>query len=184
MLVKQLAGFELDFGGIAKGDAADRVLQILASEFGITRALVDASGDLVAAEAPPGQPGWVVGLARPVDERGLVERLYLRHQALASSGDATQFVEVDRKRWSHLIDPHRKQPIIGQNLTLVFASDGASADAWASALAVCPEETFHELTQRNGHLVAKRYHRAHPDHEIQTQQTSDWEATIRRLRVP
>jgi thiamine biosynthesis lipoprotein len=183
-LHKQADGFELDFGGIAKGDAADQVLALLAKEFGITRALVDASGDVVAADPPPGQPGWVVGLSRPADQPGLLQRVYLSRRALASSGDANQFVEIERTRWSHLLDPHAKQPIVGQNLTWVFADDGATADAWASALAVCPPEVFRELMAREDRIIAKRYRRAAEGAETETLQSKRWDQALETLRVP
>ena len=56
-------GMRLDLGGIAKGFAADEALAAVQAT-GIPRALVRASGDIVAGEPPPGEHGWNVGLAR------------------------------------------------------------------------------------------------------------------------
>ncbi|HRX82750.1 MAG TPA: FAD:protein FMN transferase, partial [Pirellulaceae bacterium] len=52
----------LDLGGIAKGYAADEALRAM-SEAGVTRAIVNAGGDVVASDAPPGEIGWRVGVA-------------------------------------------------------------------------------------------------------------------------
>ena len=52
----------LDLGGIAKGYAADEAL-VAIKKLGITRALVRASGDIAAGDPPPGETGWLVGIA-------------------------------------------------------------------------------------------------------------------------
>ncbi|MBA1661281.1 FAD:protein FMN transferase, partial [Escherichia coli] len=59
-----LKGMELDFGGIAKGYIAREVLQLL-TQSGIRQALVDAGGDMVMSDAPPGKNGWIVGITIP-----------------------------------------------------------------------------------------------------------------------
>ena len=47
----------LDLGGIAVGYAIDEALAVLA-QHGITRALVDGSGDIVVGDPPPGE-AWL-----------------------------------------------------------------------------------------------------------------------------
>lgn len=183
-LLKHPPGVELDFGGIAKGDAADQVLCLLKKQFGITIVLVDASGDLVAGDPPPNQPGWVIGLSRPADEPGPLTRVYLANRALASSGDSTQFLETDQARWSHLLDPHTKTPIIGQNLTLVWADDGATADALASALAVCSATEFPVITARFPNLAATAYRRATLDQPTTVLQTENWAELLANQKCP
>lgn len=182
-LIKRSPGVELDFGGIAKGDAADRVLQLLKDEFEITRVLIDASGDLVAGDPPPKQKGWVVGLSRPADDPGPMLRVYLANRALASSGDSTQFLEADKTRWSHLIDPHTKTPIVGQNLTLVWADDGATSDALASALAICPPEQLPEIAARFPSVAACVYRRRDLDKPTAVLQTENWTIEILKHQV-
>lgn len=182
-LLKNSPGVELDFGGIAKGDAADQVLSLLKQQFGITRVLIDASGDLVAGDPPPNQPGWVIGLSRPADDPSPMPRVYLANRALASSGDSTQFLEVDRTRWSHLLNPHTKTPIIGQNLTLVWADDGATADALASALAICPGDEFQTIANRFPNVAACVYRRATADQTTEVLQTENWNPTIQDQQV-
>jgi len=175
--------FQLDFGGIAKGDAADQVLRLLRDQFAIDRVLIDAAGDLVAGNPPPGQPGWIVGLAQPEPARRRLDRIYLKNQALASSGDTTQFLEIDGRRWSHLLDPKTRQPSEGQNLTLVFAPDGATADALASALAVCPPAEFERLAAGFPQVFAARYYRRSADSPIQFYQTASWVDALAQIRV-
>ena len=52
----------LDLGAIAKGYAADEALDVLRGH-GITRALVDAGGDIAIGDPPPDRSGWRIGVA-------------------------------------------------------------------------------------------------------------------------
>lgn len=125
----------LDLGGIAKGFVADRALAVL-KKHGVTRASVNAGGDLVLGEAPPDRPGWKVGLA-PLEPQKPPTRFYfLKHCGVATSGDAWQYIELDGKRFSHIIDPRRGQPVQGRSSVTVVAPSGLAADAWASAISV------------------------------------------------
>src|SRR5207237_1231355 len=56
-------GMQLDLGGIAKGFAADEALKLLRETFGVTRALVAASGDITCGDPPPGADAWAVDVA-------------------------------------------------------------------------------------------------------------------------
>jgi thiamine biosynthesis lipoprotein len=138
-------GVLLDFGGIAKGAAADAMLEIL-RERGFPRALAQAGGDTAAGEPPPGEDGWRVGLRtglEPVsdqDETGTF--LSLVNAAVSTSGDLHQFIEIDGRRFSHLIDPRTGEPLSRRIAVTVVARSATESDAWATALAVLgPERT-------------------------------------------
>jgi FAD:protein FMN transferase len=102
-------GMELDFGGIGKEYAVDRVLALLCERFDLPM-LVNFGGDLCANRPPPAQP-WQVGIERPdvVDRAALV--LELSQGALATSGDARRFLLRDGKRYSHILDPFTGWPV-------------------------------------------------------------------------
>lgn len=125
----------LDLGGIAKGYAADQAVAAMRL-LGVTRVLVNAGGDIVAGDPPPGQPGWRVGVA-PLDAtRPPSQILLVQNAAVATSGDAWQFVELNGKRYSHIIDPKTGLGLTDRSSVTVIARDGTTADALASALSV------------------------------------------------
>jgi len=125
----------LDLGGIAKGYAVDAALRAI-SKAGLDRALVNASGDLAASGSPPGTPGWKVGIA-PLNPGAAPSRFgYLHHRAVATSGDAFQFVEIDGRRYSHIVDPSTGLGLTSRSSVSVLAPDCTTADAWASAASV------------------------------------------------
>ena len=129
----------LDLGGIAKGYAADAALTVL-RENGFDRALVAASGDVVAGEAPPGQSGWKVGAASLSSPDAADTMVLLRHQALSTSGDTVQYANIDGVRYSHILDPQTGLGLTVRRFVNVMAPTSVTADALATALCVAGPE--------------------------------------------
>lgn len=126
----------LDLGGIAMGYAADEALRAM-RDAGVTRALVDMSGDVLAGDPPPGEPGWRVALA-PLSADDAAPRRFvpLCRAAVTTSGDAYQHVVFAGKRYSHIVDPHTGLGLTTQASVIVFARDCTTADSYATAVSV------------------------------------------------
>lgn len=136
----KLEGMRLDLGGIAKGYAADQALAALKRN-GITRAMIDAGGDIVVSDPPPGEAGWKIGVAPLERPDGPPSRyLLLKNAAVATSGDAFQYVEIDGRRYSHIVDPRTGLGLTTRRSATVIAPDGTTADALASAVSVLGPE--------------------------------------------
>jgi thiamine biosynthesis lipoprotein len=126
----------LDVGGIAKGYAADEALLVLRGR-GLTRALVAASGDLAIGDAPEGEKGWRIGV-EPAD--GVSRQLTLVNTAVSTSGDTEQFVEIDGKRYSHIVDPKTGMGLTNRIGVTVVAPKGIVSDSVATAVCVMGAE--------------------------------------------
>lgn len=114
--VRLPADAQLDFGGIAKGWAADVALARYCAAF--PGALINVGGDLRAHGGP--QPGelWSVGirdprleLAGPQDAITHLATVRLSRGAMATSGAVRRWWLRDGQRQHHLIDPRTGQPI-------------------------------------------------------------------------
>ncbi len=127
------AGMQLDFGGIAKGYAADVILHRL-GELGIEDALIDASGDLAVRGLPPKRDHWLIKVAAANSVPAT--SLCLRQGAVATSGDAFQSLQVDGVHYSHIVDPRTGWACSRSCQVTVFACDATTADALASAFSV------------------------------------------------
>ena len=127
---------KIDLGGIAKGYAVDRAIAILKSH-GISSALVNGGGDLRAFGRTPEAEGWIVEVAG-IEKDAPRRSFLLSNAALATSGDAWQYIEVDGKRYSHLIDPKTGVGATRRMSVSVYAPTCMHADALASALSVMP----------------------------------------------
>lgn len=146
-------GMRLDLGGIAMGYAVDEALEVLESR-GITRALIDASGDIGAGDPPPGKAGWTIGVA-PVSADGAPSReIVLAHAAVTTSGDAFQHVVIDGKRYSHIVDPRTGLGLTDQSGVTVIAPDCTTADSLATAVSVLGPEAGLKLVESTPGVAA------------------------------
>ncbi len=138
-------GMQLDLGGIAKGYAADEAQAVLKKQ-GIDRALVAAGGDIVVSAPPPGAEGWKIAIAPLADEEGGKPAgpwFWLKDGAVSTSGDAEQYVVIDGKRYSHIVDPRTGIGLVGRMSATVVARAGITADGLTKAVAVLgPEKGF------------------------------------------
>ncbi len=137
----QKRGMRLDLGGIAKGFAGDEAMKVL-RKHGITRCMIDGSGDIVVGDPPPGKHGWKIAVAplRNAKRKNGNEKspqiLLLKNAAVATSGDAYQFVEFHGKRYSHIVDPKTGLGLTRSSSVTVIAPTGWQADSLASAVSV------------------------------------------------
>ena len=134
----------LDLGGIAKGYAADEALKVLLSH-GVKYALVDASGDIAFTESPNGF--WPIYLADE-EKTSASQMIELQQGAVATSGDTLQFVEIDGKRYSHIIDPKTGIGVTNRCRVTIVAQDCMTADALASTVTVLGPEKGLELIEK------------------------------------
>ena len=124
---------QLDLGGIAKGYVAQVIVDFCRKE-GIEKVLVDAGGDL--AMASQHDKPWKIGITIPNSEELIPRYLILQNQAVATSGSMYQFVEINEKRYSHIVNPHTGLGVTHQRNVTVIALDGATADWLATACSV------------------------------------------------
>lgn len=125
-------GTLLDLGGIAKGYAADECQRIL-KEYGITRAVVQAGGDTAVSNAPPGKHAWPITLRADAQHETMIT---LNQQAVSTSGDLYQFIEIGGQRFSHIISPHTGFGLTTPIACSVIAPNCTTSDALATAMCV------------------------------------------------
>lgn len=129
-------GIKLDFGGVVPGYAAQRVIDYLRSK-NITQALADASGDIVAGDAPPGTNGWRIAINLPESENELWDKkLGLKNSAVSTSGDVYRYTTHHGKKYSHIIDPRTGYGVTWQRNVTVITKNGAAADWLATACSI------------------------------------------------
>jgi len=140
-------GVRLDLGGIAKGFAAERACAAL-KERGVPRASIDAGGGLTVGDPPPGETGWTIGIAGMRREDRPVRFVRIANRSIATSGDLSQFLDIDGVRYSHILDPRTGIGLTRRISATVIARDGGLADALATALCVLGPEKGVALARR------------------------------------
>jgi len=140
-------GMQIDFGGIGKEYAVDQSIKLaaLASDAAV---LVNFGGDLAITRARDGNRPWRVGIegidASDPRASTLVD---LAAGALATSGDTYRYVESERGRLSHILDPRNGRPVSGAPRSVTVAAPTCTNAGMLTTLAMLrgsEAETFLE----------------------------------------
>lgn len=126
---KTVEQMRIDLGGIGKGLAIDSMATVLTQQ-GIKRFCLSSSSDIFAADPPPQQEAWIIQHSN--------SSIALKHQAVSSSGDAQQHINIAGISYSHVIDPATGLGLLHHRQTSIIAPTACLADALATACSVLP----------------------------------------------
>ncbi|MEZ5357047.1 MAG: FAD:protein FMN transferase [Bryobacteraceae bacterium] len=129
-------GVEIDPGGIGKGYAVDRIVDLL-REQNIASALVSAGGSSIyGLGAPPGEDGWKVKIRHPRNPgtEPPVGDVTLRDSAMSTSGTSEKFFMSGGKMYSHIFDPRSGYPAPGMLSVTVLAARTIDTEAWTKPM--------------------------------------------------
>ena len=94
-----------------------------------------------------GRP-WRLGLQHPRRKELIVDSLEVKDSAVATSGDYEQFMEIDQKRYSHVINPETGYPVENDIVSVtVVAKDTVTADAVATSIFLLGKEKGKKIFQ-------------------------------------
>jgi len=150
----KVQGMKIDLGGIAKGYAVDRSVEIL-KEQGALGGMVDLGGNIRCFGRPPqGKDFWRIGVQDPchVDDEGPAEErismvLRLTDQAVATSGHYRRFVMVGDRKVSHILDPRTGMSNEQVSSVTIIAPDAMTADAMTKPVCLLGEEEAISLVE-------------------------------------
>ncbi len=132
-------GVRIDLGGIAKGYAVDRIVDLFRRR-GVSSAFVNfGSSSVYGLGTPPGRRYWPVPLMDPMDQTRQLAVARLVDQSLSSSGNYLS----GRRRLTeniHVVDPATGLPNRAVVGAAVIAPSAVESEAFSTALCVvgCP----------------------------------------------
>lgn len=117
------SGMQIDFGGIGKEYAVDKVAGLVREQTS-SPCLVNFGGDLAITGPPGRQDSWQVGRESLQGSTALpVGLIQLRSGALATSGDTRRYLLKDGIRYGHILDPITGWPVDGAPASVTVAAD-------------------------------------------------------------
>lgn len=128
-------GQKLDLGGIAKGFASARVMEIF-QENGVSAGMVSLGGNVQTLGTKIDGSFWRIGIRDPKGEAGsYLGVVWVADRAVITSGGYERFFEENGQRYIHILDPRTGWPAQSdlQSAT-VISEDGTLADALSTAL--------------------------------------------------
>lgn len=142
----------LDVGGIGQGFAIDEAQNVL-HQHGIRSFLLDIGGDILLGDAPPTRPGgWRIGLrAGKPSQTGLAEAdsvIELKHAAITTSGNTERHLDINGKRYSHIMNPRSGLGLRRFVQATVMAPTGTYADALTKVFSVARPGARKRLQRR------------------------------------
>jgi thiamine biosynthesis lipoprotein len=105
-----IPGMEIDFGGIVKEYAADRVVS-LCWNAGIIHGFVNLGGDIKVIGLRPDGDAWHIGIQHPRNKGKSIESITMHKGALASSGDYERCITINGIRYGHILNPKTGWPV-------------------------------------------------------------------------
>ncbi len=149
-------GVQIDLGGIIKGYAADRAVEILKKK-GIKSGIVAVAGDIkVFGRKPPtgSDSGlWNVGIQNPRQESDrdeIIATIGLSDASISTSGDYQRFFIKDGKRYHHLLNPKTGYPAYGCQSVTIITKDAAFTDAFATGIFILGHEKGLDVIKKLG----------------------------------
>lgn len=128
----------IDLGGIGKGYAAQKVFDYFLKN-SINQVLVDAAGNMAIGDPPPGENNWKIGVEIPEKSSTQnLKMLKLKQIAISTSGDAYQFVEINGRKYSHILNPKTGLGLQNQKQVTVLCENATKADWLSTAICILP----------------------------------------------
>lgn len=140
---------KIDVGGAAKGVVADAIAAYL-RKCGVTCADVDLGGNLfMLGKHPAGRP-WRVSVKIPEGVAVKPIVVDVVDSAAATSGSYERFVEIEGRRYQHIIDARTGWPCVnGIVSATVFSSSALEADLLATTTCLLGSQGFAALAGRH-----------------------------------
>lgn len=132
----KLPGMKIGFGATGKGYAADRGREILQAQ-GVLSGIVNASGDMTIWSD---KKRWKIGVASPSRGQRLLKVVSIKNGAVTTSGDYNKYIEIDGKRYSHIINPRTGIPVTGLVSVTVFGDSAELANGLSTSIMVLGKE--------------------------------------------
>jgi thiamine biosynthesis lipoprotein len=131
-------GVELDPGGIGKGYAVDRMVDVLRQK-GFQIALVAGSGSSIyGMGAPPNESrGWRVDIRDPWSPSKVSTEVFLKDMSMSTSGSYEKFFRAEGRTYAHIMDPRTGYPAQGSVSVSVIAPRTIDSEAWAKPYFAC-----------------------------------------------
>lgn len=140
-------GMRIDVGGIGKGYAADRAVDVM-KRTGARGGVVALSGDIKTFGDLPGMKGFSVGIRHPRQEDANVATIDLKNEAISTAGDYERYFEQEGVRYHHILDPRSLEPARKCQSVTVIATEGTVADGLDTGIFVLGPEKGMALVEQ------------------------------------
>lgn len=141
-------GMKIGFGATGKGYAADKCREYMKA-LGVQAGIINASGDLTTWGSQPDGTAWRIGVTNPFRRSRPAAILEMYTGAVTTSGDYEKYVEINGKRYSHIINPKTGMPSYGLTSVTVIGPDAETCNGFSTAIMVIGKKKGLQLLRQH-----------------------------------
>lgn len=144
---------EIDTGSFLKGYAVQEARNILA-EKGIKHGFVSSVSSIATVGGKPDGTPWKIGIQNPADSEKILGIVEVENKSLGISGDYQTYVEINGKKYHHIMDKETGYPVKDKKLVVVVCDSAFDADMFSTAFFnMKPEDIFKKAEVLNADVL-------------------------------
>ncbi len=123
---------KIDTGAFLKGYAISQAKKLM-EDAGIDSAFITTISSIETIGTKPEGAKWRIGIQNPDDPREIMKVVNLDDRAMGVSGDYQTFVEIDGKKYHHILDTETGYPVRDKKMVVVLCEDAYTGDLYSTA---------------------------------------------------
>ncbi len=141
---------KIDLGGIAKGYAVDLAYDAV-KDLNIKSGVINLAGNMrLFPEPPPGKSDYEIGIRNPLMISNTIGTIKTVNTSIATSGDYEQYVYLQGKRYTHIMDPATGKPVQNMLSAVIVAPSATWTDGLSTSVFI------------KGEKFARKIHKEYP----------------------
>lgn len=137
---------EIDTGSFLKGYAVEKAADML-KEKGIEYGFVSSLSSIATIGGKPDGTAWKVGIQNPQSPEELLGIVELRDESMGVSGDYQTFVEIEGKRYHHILDRETGYPVMDKKMVVVIGQSALDGDLLSTGFFLMKNEDILKYSQ-------------------------------------
>ena len=161
------SGIEIDTGSFLKGYAVEKAKEIMRKN-GVTSAFISSISSIETIDTKPDGKNWKVGIENPENPKELLGVVELNNNGMGVSGDYQTYVEIDGKKYHHILDKNTGFPEDDKKMVVVISDNAFFSDMYSTAFFLMNiEEALNYGDQNNiGVLIVDKDMKIHKNSKI------------------
>lgn len=161
------SGVEIDTGSFLKGYAVEKAKEIMRKN-GVTSAFISSISSIETINTKPDGKNWKVGIENPENPKELLGVVELNNNGMGVSGDYQTYVEIDGKKYHHILDKNTGFPEDDKKMVVVISDNAFFSDMYSTSFFLMNiEEALNYGDQNNiGVLIVDKDMKIHKNSKI------------------
>lgn len=138
----------IDTGSFLKGYAVEKAKEKL-KEQGIKSAFITSISSIDVIGTKPEDKPWRIGVQNPESPDKILGVVELNNESMGVSGDYQTYVEINGKRYHHILDKTTGYPISDKKMVVVICDNAFIADMYSTAFFTMPIEKIISYAEKD-----------------------------------